>query len=114
MGEVALEEGKREGSEMLEKAAVPASVPAPVKAAVPAPAPVTVKPRMSFKEKREFELLDSEIATLNKEKNDLGENLRRDGIAYDEVQKLSARFEKVSGQLQEKELRWLELSEMAE
>ncbi len=67
--------------------------------------------RMSFKEKKEFELVTSEIEKLNAEKAELEEAFKQGGDP-DEIMRLSARYEQVKELLDEKELRWLELSEI--
>lgn len=68
--------------------------------------------KMSFKERKEFEALEAEIATLNKEKAEL-EELFASGsdIAGDEFNSLSQRYSEIGPLLDEKEMRWLELSE---
>jgi len=72
------------------------------------------KRRLSFKEKREFELIEKELADLSKEKETINAKLNSGQLPYEELQKLSQRIIDVSQQLDEKELRWLELSEMGE
>lgn len=68
--------------------------------------------RMTFKERREFEALESEIAALNDEKAALeaffasGEN-----VSGDEFDRRSQRYSEIGPLLDEKEMRWLELSE---
>jgi ATP-binding cassette subfamily F protein uup len=69
--------------------------------------------QLSYKEKREFELLEKEIEILTKEKLDITEKLNSGGATFQELQYLSARIIEVTRQLDEKELRWLELSEIA-
>ena len=88
-------------------------------AKTPAPAPVKetatvarVKSKLSFKEKQEFEKLEKEMADLNKEKDRLTNQLHDSSLNYDEIQKLSNRFTQVTDNLQSKEFRWLELSEI--
>ncbi|MFM9910067.1 MAG: ABC-F family ATP-binding cassette domain-containing protein [Chitinophagaceae bacterium] len=71
------------------------------------------KKRFSFKEKREFELLEKELMSLTKEKETITEKLNSGQMPYDELQKLSQRIIEISSLLDAKELRWLELSEMA-
>lgn len=66
--------------------------------------------KMSYKEKREFETLEVELETLNKEKNEI-EQLFQNGANPDEIIVKSARYEEIKVLLDEKELRWLELSE---
>ena len=72
----------------------------------------TPKKKMSFKDKREFEQIEKEIATLDKERTSLTEKLTIAGLPYEEVQQASDRITAVTHLLEEKELRWLELSEM--
>lgn len=67
-------------------------------------------PKMTFKEKREFETLTNEIDTLTKEKNEL-DALFASGNTINDVAALSARYDEITSLLDEKELRWLELSE---
>jgi ATP-binding cassette subfamily F protein uup len=71
------------------------------------------KQRKSFKEKREFELLEKEIAQLTQEKEAIHLKLNSGDAGFEELQKLSERLIQVSEELDSKELRWLELSEMA-
>ena len=70
------------------------------------------KRQLSFKEKREFELLEKEIAELANEKETVAEKLNNSNTAFEELQRLSHRIDEVTRLLDEKELRWLELSEM--
>jgi ABC transport system ATP-binding/permease protein len=81
-----------------------------------APGIINKKPdkRVSFKDKREFELLEKEIAQFNDEKKRITERLSIGNIPYEELQRLSHRIGELSAILDEKELRWLELSEMME
>ena len=68
--------------------------------------------KMSFKEKREFEALDIEIEALNKEKEEI-EALFQNGASTTEIESASKRYNEIKAMLDEKELRWLELSEKA-
>lgn len=74
--------------------------------------PTEGKRQFTYKEKREFELLENEIATLTKEKAEITTKLNSGDTAFEELQKLSIRVGEVSSLLDEKELRWLELSEI--
>jgi ABC transport system ATP-binding/permease protein len=76
--------------------------------------PTPVKKRMGFKEKREFELLEKELETLNKEKEGLTTRLNSGTLPFTELQAAAERIAVITQLLDEKELRWLELSEMAE
>ncbi|MBK8519558.1 MAG: ABC-F family ATP-binding cassette domain-containing protein [Chitinophagaceae bacterium] len=71
--------------------------------------PQTSKP--SFKEKFEFEQLEKEIPALQKEKTDLEEKMNSGNIDYDALQKAAERISTIVQLLDEKEMRWLELSE---
>ena len=66
--------------------------------------------KMTFKEKREFEALENEIENLNQEKETI-EILFQNGANSDEIAKVSIRYNEIKALLDEKELRWLELSE---
>jgi len=70
--------------------------------------------QLTFKEKREFETLEKEIAELTKEKELVDLRLNADDTPFEELQKLSNRIGEVAKLLDEKELRWLELSELAQ
>jgi ATP-binding cassette subfamily F protein uup len=70
------------------------------------------KRKPSFNEKREFELLEKEIAALNDEKALISSKLADAGLDYQEIEKISKRFTEISQFLDVKELRWLELSEL--
>lgn len=70
------------------------------------------KKELSYKEKREFEFLENQIAELMKEKNTISEIINSGNLSFQELQQLSQRIAEVVSLLDEKELRWLELSEM--
>ena len=60
------------------------------------------------------EMLEKEIAGLGKEKESISSQLSNSDLPFEELQKLSHRIGEVSMLLDEKEMRWLELSEMME
>lgn len=70
------------------------------------------KRQLAYKEKREFELLEKEIAVLTKEKEMVTEKLNNGKTPFEELQQHSNRIGEVTRLLDEKELRWLELSEL--
>jgi ATP-binding cassette subfamily F protein uup len=74
--------------------------------------PATVKRKLTFKEKKEFEDLEKEIATLEAEKNKIEEQLSNPGEDFEQLNLLSKRIGEISAALEQKELRWLELSEI--
>ena len=84
------------------------------KETLPAAAIAKKDKRVSFKEKREFELIENEIAALNKEKETITSQLNDSALPFEELSKLSQRIGEVSNLLDEKEMRWLQLSEMME
>lgn len=73
---------------------------------------VDKKRQLSYKEKREFESLEKEISDLTKEKATITEKLNNGSTPFEELQQLSTRIGEVTQLLDEKELRWLELSEI--
>jgi ABC transport system ATP-binding/permease protein len=82
--------------------------------AVSTPAtPVVAKPKLSFKEKREFELLEAEMPRLDKERSDITARLNSGELDYEALQKITHRITEITQTLDEMELRWLELSERA-
>lgn len=70
------------------------------------------KRRMSFKEKREFEQLENEIAALEEEKQLLEEALCSGTLTVDELTEKSKRLPIATQLIDEKTMRWLELSEI--
>lgn len=76
------------------------------------PVVVDKKRQLSYKEKREFESLEKEISDLTKEKATITEKLNNGSTPFEELQQLSTRIGEVTQLLDEKELRWLELSEI--
>ena len=69
------------------------------------------KEKMTFKEKREFEQLGSEIEELEIEKRQIEHDLNNLSMSHDELLQKSQRYEEATKELEEKEMRWLELSE---
>jgi ATP-binding cassette subfamily F protein uup len=68
--------------------------------------------RMSFKEKMEFERLTKEIEQLEAEQKQLEEALCGGTTSVDEITAMSKRLPVLKDELDEKSLRWLELSEI--
>ena len=71
------------------------------------------KRKMSFKEKREYEQLSDKIAQLEEEKQQLEEELCSGNLSVDELTEKSKRLPILKEELDELELRWLELAELA-
>ena len=72
------------------------------------------KRRMSFKEKREFEQLEQEIATLEDEKKTIEAALCSGTLSVEELTEKSKRLPEITDLIDEKTMRWLELSEIEE
>lgn len=70
-----------------------------------------VKKKLSFKEKQEFEKLEKDIADLENEKNQLEQEISTGTLSSDDLVEKSNRIGEIMAILDEKELRWLELSE---
>lgn len=70
------------------------------------------KRKMSFKEKREYEQLSDKIAQLEDEKQQLEEELCSGNLSVDELTEKSKRLPILKEELDELELRWLELAEL--
>lgn len=79
---------------------------------IKAEAPTEEKKKLTYKEKREFEILEKEIPSLEAEKTKVTEAMSIGNLGFDELSKLSEQINRITKQLEEKELRWLELSEM--
>jgi ATP-binding cassette subfamily F protein uup len=67
--------------------------------------------KLSFKEKFEFENLEKEIPELQQEKKSLEEKMNSVELNYDDLMKASQRIGEIAELIDQKELRWLELSE---
>jgi ABC transport system ATP-binding/permease protein len=67
--------------------------------------------KLSFKEKHEFETVEKEIPSLQKEKNMLETKMNEGTMDFEALQKAAARVGEIVALLDEKEMRWLELSE---
>ena len=71
------------------------------------------KRRLSFKEKREYETLENEISDLENEKKKIHTALSSGKLDVEQITTLSKRLPLLEQELDEKSLRWLELSEWA-
>ena len=72
----------------------------------------TRKPRMTFRERQEFQALEKEIEALEQEKAEIEAALSSGTLSTQEIIDLSKRLPVVNEQLDEKSMRWLELSEI--
>lgn len=72
-----------------------------------------VKRRLTFKERKEFEALDAEIPALEAEKKELETAMSSGTLSTEELLAKSTRITALIEELDEKTMRWLELSEWA-
>ena len=70
------------------------------------------KRKMSFKEKREFEQLEKDIAALEEEQRQLENALCSGTLSVEELTEKSKRLPVLKNEIDEKSMRWLELSEI--
>ncbi len=68
--------------------------------------------RLSFKEQRELEQLEKDIAQLEQSKKELEEQLCSGNLTHEALNATSAQIAKIIDELDTKEMRWLELSEI--
>ena len=71
----------------------------------------TSKRKLSFKEQRELEQIEQELATLTEERTALEAELSSGTLPYDRLAEASQRIEEIIALIDEKEFRWLELNE---
>lgn len=82
------------------------------------PNPLQQKPRtekqrkLTYKEEKELEELEKELPKLEKEKQEITQKLSATNLENEELLLLSNRFQEIIEELEEKEMRWLELSEI--
>lgn len=93
-----------------EAARQPKQTPAPEKNNRPQP---EQKKKLTFKERKEFEALEAEIPQLEAEKAELETAMSSGTLSNDELMAKSERIAKVIEEIDEKTMRWLELSELA-
>ena len=95
----------------LQKRIAKINAPAPVEDGKSKPARATNPNKMTFKERKEFETLEVEIEQLEKEKAELIEKMNSGAGTSQELTDWSRRYQEVETSLDEKSMRWLELSE---
>jgi len=70
------------------------------------------KKKLSYKEKQEFEQLQTELQKLEQRKTELTSTLNSGITDHQRLQELSGQVQQVNDTIEEKTLRWLELSEL--
>ena len=76
------------------------------------PAPTSRKRKLTYKEKREFEQLEKDIEALEIEQHKIEEALCSGTLSIDELTEKSILLPKLKEEIDEKSMRWLELSEL--
>ena len=71
----------------------------------------TSKRTLSFKEQRELEQIEQDLASLSSERTALETELSSGDLSFERLTECSKRIEELIALIDEKELRWLELSE---
>lgn len=74
----------------------------------------SAKKKMSFKEKLEFENIEKELKKMQDEKTQLTEKINSGITDYAELNRISLRINELNEKIDEREMRWLELSEVGE
>ena len=93
--------------------------PEPVSKTSSSPDEAKVKPRtdqkrkLTFKEKQEFAQLEQDIERLETEKKQIESALSSGTISVEQITEMSKRLPRLTEELDEKSMRWLELSEWA-
>lgn len=94
----------------LEKIPEDIAQPKPVASGTSATPPVA-KRKLSYKEQREFDLLEKEIPELESKRAALEEKMNAGSSNHEELTELSREVERLTNEIDEKTLRWMELSE---
>jgi ATP-binding cassette subfamily F protein uup len=97
-----------------ERATRKRSAPEPVKVSAAAPSPNAEKKKLTYKEKQEFEKLQSEIEDLERQKTEIASRFTNGSTDHLQLEAWSREIKRLSDQIEEKTFRWLELSELME
>ena len=68
--------------------------------------------KLSWKEKKEMEQLEADLESLAKEQKELEAQLESGTLDYQRITEISSRYQALKAEIDEKETRWLELSEV--
>lgn len=69
------------------------------------------KRKLSYNEQKEFEKIEKDLPLLEKEKEEISSKLSSGEFEAEALVSLSLRYQEIDLELEEKELRWIELSE---
>ena len=85
------------------------SEPKPTEHAKAQKAPDNKPRKLSFKEKRELELIESRLPELEELKKTIETDMNSGTLAYDKLSEKAEEFKRISSEIDELETRWLEL-----
>ena len=85
------------------------SEPKPAEPAKAQKAPDNKPRKLSFKEKRELELIESRLSELEELKKTIETDMNSGTLAYDKLSEKAEEFKRISSEIDELETRWLEL-----
>ena len=68
--------------------------------------------KLSWKEKKEMEQLEADLESLGKEQKEIEAQLESGSLDYQHITEISSRYQALKAEIDEKETRWLELSEV--
>ncbi|AEE50324.1 ABC-F family ATP-binding cassette domain-containing protein [Haliscomenobacter hydrossis] len=71
------------------------------------------KPGLSFDQRKEMNRLEKEIQKLEEKKTQVADQFNRTDLKPEDIKRLSVEINQLSGQIEEKEGRWMELAELA-
>ncbi len=71
------------------------------------------RPRLTYMERKEFNRLEKEIEKLETRKSEIMEQFNQAGLSSEDIEKLSIELGTLNKGIEEKEMRWLELGELA-
>tara|TARA_B100001059_G_C17837305_1_gene589125 strand:- start:1186 stop:3054 length:1869 start_codon:yes stop_codon:yes gene_type:complete len=72
------------------------------------------KAALSYNEQKEYKNLESKIKSLEFDKKEIEQKFLNPDLSQDQITELSAKIQKIIDSIEEKEMRWLELSEKME
>ncbi len=101
----------QEEAELAQQASARPSANAPAPVANNGRVRTEKKPKLSFKEKQEFEALEKELPQLEAEKSEIEQLMSSGTLSNDELVAKGNRMQEIIDLIDEKEMRWLELSE---
>lgn len=78
------------------------------------PVKTTTKAKLTYKEKKEFDVIEAKIAALNLEKSTIESKFLDGSLSGEEINELSIKLQEIATEIDNKEERWFELSSKLE